>query len=189
MFANDSYKPTYTGPFLATGEQMRRARNNARASGDSRAVARTMRPMRRGVQAGSLASMLTGDMASDATRMQGINQANQTYNQMVQQNAANNLGFNQARINEFLGLQRLLREQDQLDMNVRASDADREADAQIFNRQLAAQREQDDRARRDARRRVLINALTGGALIGGIGLGGNAGRAMAGAGLLGSLYR
>jgi len=161
MFAPETYRPTYQGPFLATGETMRRARNDAQAVGDAASVARAYyRPMR-GVAAGSPMGNLRANIAADANAAQATAQSMQAYNQLVQQNAMQNLNADIFRAKEMRGLADLLRAKQEADYMMSSSKQDRDSQARIFEEQMRT----EDRMRRSAdeagRRRAILGILSG----------------------------
>jgi len=108
MFAPSTYSPTYSGPITATGETMRRARNDSVAQGLSRANRRMVRPMQQGVRAGTgnqryRTNLLAGLGEQDA-RLAGA----QAYNTYAQENAAAGLQYQANLANEMAGLRDLM---------------------------------------------------------------------------------
>ena len=107
MFAPSTYSPTYSGPITATGETMRRARNDAVAQGLSQANRRLVRPMQRGVRAG------TGNQQYRTNLLAGLGQQDarlagaQAYNTYAQENAAAGLQYQANLANEMAGLRDL----------------------------------------------------------------------------------
>ena len=169
MFAPNTYRPTHSGPFLATGETMRRARNDAQAAGDAQSVSRGFMPMRRGVAAGSLSDSLRSNMMADSQAMQAQAQSMQGYNQMAQDNATANLQYQTNLAREMGGLRDLLFSKESVDYSKQAAAQDRDASRAAFGDEMAAASAQQRMATESAQRRLYSNLLIG--LLGGVGLG------------------
>lgn len=171
MFAPETYRPTYQGPFLATGETLRRARNDAQASGDSQSIARGyVKPMR-GIQAGSPMSSLRASLMADAQGQQATSEGMTAYNQLAQQNSQNNLAFQVARAKELSGLASLLLGKQETDYMADAAQKDRDSSERVFKRQMQVNREIQRRQEEAAKRKVFMNAATG--ILTGLGFGVN----------------
>lgn len=169
MFAPETYRPTHQGPFLATGETLRRARNDAQAVGDSQSVARAYyRPMR-GVAAGSPMGGLRANMAADAGRSRATAQSMQAYNQLVQQNAMANLAAQTMQAQELRGLADLLRSGRETDYMRDAASADRASAARVFERQMQMENEARRLQNRQGERELGLGILGG--LVGGLAFG------------------
>ena len=169
MFAPETYRPTYQGPFLATGETMRRARNDTQSIGDAASVKRAYyRPMR-GVAAGSPMADLRAGMAADSRASQAAAQSMQAYNQLVQQNAMENLAFQTMRANEMRGLAQLLQGKRQADYSTTAANRDMASQSRVFEEQMRTEDEMRRMQDRAGRRRMALGVLSG--LVGGIGFG------------------
>lgn len=171
MFAPETYRPTYQGPFMATGETLRRARNDAQASGDSQAVARAYSKPMRGIQAGSPMSSLRASLLADAQGQQANNEGMNAYNQLSQQNSQNNLAFQVARAKELSGLASMLLGKKETDYMTEASQKDMDSSQRVFKRQMEVNREMQRRQEEAARRRVFMNSATG--ILTGLGFGVN----------------
>ena len=169
MFAPNTYRPTHSGPFLATGETMRRARNDAQAAGDAQSVSRGFMPMRRGVAAGSLSDSLRSNMMADSQAMQAQAQSMQGYNQMAQDNAMANLQYQTNLAREMGGLRDLLFSKESVDYGKQAAARDRDASRAAFGDEMAAAGAQQRMAVDAAQRRLYGSVLTG--LLGSAGLG------------------
>jgi len=122
MFAANSYKPTFSGPMLASGEQLRRGKNSAMQQSAFAGNQRAYLPRNTGVRAGSKMADYQSGLQADAAMAKGyaeaqrLAQADQLYNagatQRYQQNRAGEDAFLQ---NLLLG-QRRIDEGSALDM-------------------------------------------------------------------------
>lgn len=116
MFAANSYKPTFSGPITASGEQLRRGKNSAMQQSAFAGQQRAYLPKGRGIRAGSRLADYQSGMQADTAMAQGyakaqqLAQADQLYNadavQRYQQNRAGedaflrNLLLGQRRVDE-----------------------------------------------------------------------------------------
>lgn len=160
MFAPQSYRPTYSGPITATGETMRRARNDAVATGVSNANRRAVRPQMSGVRAG------TGMQNYRTNVLQGLGELDarmagqQAYNNYAQQNAAAGLQYQANLASEMSGLRDLLFSRDSEDMQYGLGMEELAADRLLNERQRAAGLSVG-RARLDAGNASIISGLLG----------------------------
>lgn len=112
MFMRDSFTSTYSGPFLASGETLSRARSQASADRDLAGNQRAYLQRNRGVQAGNKGSvyragLLAETQAANAGHMNAANVAR------AADDAATRMGFQTSMAEEGEGLRRLLFDRDQ----------------------------------------------------------------------------
>lgn len=169
MFAPETYRPTYVGPFMATGESLRRARNDAQAAGDAQAVRRAYLPQRAGVQAGSRNDFLRSSLMADSQQMQSNAQAMQAYNELAQSNANANLQGQIDLSKEMAGLRDLLYSKRAADYSLSASNLDREAQKRAFSQEMSANRAMAKQQTDAMKRRIATSVVTG--LLGSVGFG------------------
>lgn len=160
MFAPESYRPTYSGPITATGETMRRARNDAVATGLVNANRRAVRPNMKGVQAGTGMQNYRTNVLSGLGELDARAAGQQAYNQYAQGNAAANLQFQANLANEMSGLRDLLFSRDSEDMQYGIGMEELAADRLLNERQRAAGLSVG-RARLDAGTASILSGLVG----------------------------
>lgn len=107
MFAAGSFTPTYSGPFKASGDTLRRARADAFGQGAFEANQRATRPMFQGVRAGSKMQQYGGGVLSDLASAKGAVEAANAYNQFYQNNAGANLAYQTAVADEMDSIRNL----------------------------------------------------------------------------------
>jgi hypothetical protein len=112
MFARDTYSPTYSGPFMATGESLSRAKSTAGANRSFVGNDRAYRPVNQGVRVGSKGSVYRAGLLGDASAAQAGDH-NAAAMGRVMDDAQSRMAFQMNRAEEQDGLRRLLFDTDQ----------------------------------------------------------------------------
>lgn len=112
MFARDSYKPTYSGPFMATGETLSRAKSSAGANRSFVGNERAYRPVNQGVRAGSKGSVYRAGLLADTSAAQAGDHHAAAMGR-VMDDAQSKAQFQMNMADEADGLRRLLFDTDQ----------------------------------------------------------------------------
>lgn len=107
MFAQDTYNPTYSGPILASGDNLRRARNSAMQQSQFQGNVRAFRPQGLGIGAGSKMSAFRAGLLADAERFKGMTAAQQAYQDNVLSNAEARMAFQRNQAEEDAGIRSL----------------------------------------------------------------------------------
>ena len=154
MFAQDTYNPTYSGPILASGDNLRRARNSAMQQSQFQGNQRAFRPQGLGIGAGSKMSAFRSGLLADAERFKGMTAAQQAYQDNMMANAEASLSFQRNRAEEDAGIRGLQTTRLQADQKG-------ELDYRDLNigRALQERQRQVENQARDATRRASMGGL------------------------------
>ena len=157
MFSTDSFTPTYSGPILASGEAIRRARNSAMAQSEFAGNPRAFNPMMTGIGAGGRGNAYRKNIQGDVARSQGFSGAQQGYAENTMNNANANFQYQTNAAGEQSGLRGLL-----LDANKIDQTADLDIRQMGIGAHLqTAQREAENRAAGYRRKATIGGMLAG----------------------------
>lgn len=114
MFMRETYAPTYSGPFMATGETLSRAKSTAGSNRNFVGNVRAYKPQNAGVRAGSRGAEYRGGMIADSQAAQAGNHNAAAINRAMD-DAQSRFAFQSNMAEEAEGLRRLLLDTDQTD--------------------------------------------------------------------------
>jgi hypothetical protein len=117
MFSVGSYTSTYTGPFEASGETLRRGRGDALAAGAAAGQRRAYMAPGRGVGAGSGAMRYRAGLEADSKAAQGYGAAQQSLLANLMGNADSRLMYQNNQADELNLLRALQMQRDTSDQN------------------------------------------------------------------------
>lgn len=108
MFASGTYNPTYSGPILASGDTMRRARNSAMQQSEFAGNTRAFRNQQRGIGAGSKMSAFRAGLMADADAFKARAAASQAQQDSMIGNAEAMQAYQRNQAEEDAGIRSLL---------------------------------------------------------------------------------
>lgn len=146
MFARDSFTSTYSGPILASGESLARAKSGAASTRAFVGNERAYRPQMQGVRAGSKGSVYRAGLLGDAQASQAGDAYAAELARMAD-DASSRLDYSRGMAEEQEGLRRLLFDTDQTERFAQNALRKDNAFAEISARQRSADREMGSRSR------------------------------------------
>lgn len=146
MFARDSFTSTYSGPVLASGESLSRAKSGAASNRAFVGNERAYRPQMQGVRAGSKGSVYRAGLLGDAQAAQAGDAYAAQLARMAD-DADSRLDYSKNMAEEQEGLRRLLFDTDQTERFAQNALRKDNAFAQISALQRSADQEMGRRSR------------------------------------------
>lgn len=160
MFAQDTYNPTYSGPILASGDNLRRARNSAMQQAQFQGNQRAFRPQGLGIGAGSKMSAFRSGLLADAEKFKGMTAAQQAYQDNMLANAEANTNYQRNRAQEEAGIRSLRTNRLQTDQKGELDYRDLDIGTQLQIRQRRVENQARDAARGASMGGLLMGLFT-----------------------------
>jgi len=159
MFASDSYPPTYSGPIEASGEQMRRNRNQNMAQAAFRGNSRMFR-RQKGTGAGTQRDAYQSGLQADTEAAKGYANAQRTLFDQLTANTDANFAFQTNRAGEESSIRDLLLSRRNTDQSNELELRDIEIQRKLQERQRAVENESRRLARESSQGGILMNLFT-----------------------------
>lgn len=134
-FSNQNFAPTYSAPIYATGEQLRRTRNQAMAQSVFAGNERSTRTTGKGIGAGSGAMNYRTGIAADTAAGQGYAEAQKAAAEQMAANAGTRFQFQTGAADERNTLANLLLGRDSTDQRAMLDNRQIAIGNQVQNRQ------------------------------------------------------
>lgn len=141
MFAVGSYQSTYTGPFQASGETMRRQRNDAYAMGAASGDRRAYLNPNKGVGVGSKAMQYRAGLAGDSAAARQFGAGQQSLLENLTTNADSRFTYQNNQADELNMLRGLQLQREGADQNFRLTARGDEIDKNMTLRKMRAERD------------------------------------------------
>jgi len=150
MFASGSFETTYSGPILATGENVRRARNDARAMAAFAGQSRAYMPQTGGIGAGSRMSRFRAGLEADRRAAEQFGRGQQSVFENLANDAEGRFQYQNNQSDELNKLRTLMLDRNRVDQNFDLTLRGDRFDSELFRRQLDAQAYQAAKQRRSS---------------------------------------
>ena len=150
MFASGTFDTTYSGPILASGENARRAKNDARAMAAFSGQQRAFMPQTGGVGAGSRMNRYRAGLEADRRAAEQYGQAQQSMFENLANNAESGFQYQNNQADELNRLRALMLDRSRIDQNFDLTLRGDQFDSELFKRQLDAQAYQAAKQRRSS---------------------------------------
>lgn len=150
MFASGTFDTTYSGPILASGENAKRARNDARAMAAFAGQSRALTPQVGGVGAGSRMTRYRTGLESDRRAAEQYGRAQQSMFDNLASNAESQFQYQNNQSDELNRLRALMLDRNRVDQTFDLTLRGDRFDSELFKRQLDAQAYQAAKQRRSS---------------------------------------
>lgn len=159
MFAAGTLQTTYSGPIYATGETLRRARNDAKAMAGFTGQSRAYQPQTGGVGAGSRMSLYRSGIEADRRAAEQNARAQQSLFDSLADDSESRFEFENNRADEMNKLRALMLDRGRIDQNFDLTLRGDTFDSQLTGRRLAAERYQADKQRKSSFLSTLLDII------------------------------
>jgi hypothetical protein len=150
MFASGTFETTYSGPILATGENARRAKNDARAMAGFAGQSRAYLPQTGGVGAGSRMSRYRAGLEADRRAAEQYGRGQQSMFENLASDAEGRFQYQNNQADELNKLRALMLDRNRIDQNFDLTLRGDQFDSELVRRQLDAQAYQAAKQRRSS---------------------------------------
>lgn len=150
MFASGTFDSTYSGPILASGENARRAKNDARAMAAFAGQSRALVPQVGGVGAGGRMGRYRAGLESDRRAAEQYGRAQQSMFDNLASNSESQFQYQNNQADELNRLRALMLDRNRIDQNFDLTLRGDQFDSELFKRQLDAQAYQAAKQRRSS---------------------------------------
>lgn len=159
MFATGTFDTTYSGPILASGENVRRARNDARAMAAFTGQSRAFAPQVGGVGAGSRMTRYRAGLESDRRAAEQYGRAQQSIFENLANNTESQFQYQSNQADELNRLRALMLDRNRIDQNFDLTARGDRFDSELFKRRLDAEAYQAAKQRRSSFLSTLLDIV------------------------------
>ena len=159
MFAGGTFETTYSGPILASGENARRARNDARAMAAFAGQARAYAPQTGGIGAGSRMNRFRSGLEADRRMAEQYGRSQQSLFENLANDAESRFQYQNNQSDELNKLRALMLDRNRIDQNFDLTLRGDRIDSELFQRQLDAQAYQAAKQRRSSFLSTLLDII------------------------------
>lgn len=159
MFASGTFATTYSGPILASGDNARRARNDARAMAAFTGQTRAYMPQVGGVGAGSRMSRYRAGLTADRSAAEQYGRAQQSIFEGLANNAESQFQYQNNQADELNRLRALMLDKNRIDQTFDLTLRGDRFDAELFKRRLDAEAYQAAKQRRSSFLSTLLDIV------------------------------
>lgn len=159
MFASGTFDTTYSGPILASGENARRARNDARAMAAFTGQSRAFMPQVGGVGAGSRMSRYRAGLEADRRGAEQYGKAQQSIFENLANNTESQFQYQSNQADELNRLRALILDRNRIDQNFDLTLRGDRFDSELFKRRLDAEAYQAAKQRRSSFLSTLLDIV------------------------------
>ena len=117
MFASGTFQTTYSGPIFATGETLRRSRNDARSMAGFTGQTRAYRPQTGGIGAGSQMAQYRAGLEADRRSADQYGRSQQALFDSLSNDSESRFEFENNRADETNKLRALMLDRNRVDQN------------------------------------------------------------------------
>jgi hypothetical protein len=139
MFASGTFATTYSGPIQATGETVRRARNDAKAMAGFTGQERAFRPQTGGVGAGSRMSRYRAGLEADRRSADHYGRAQRALFDSLADDAEGRFEFEGNRADELNRFRSLMLDRNRIDQNFDLALRGEQFESDLLRRRLEAE--------------------------------------------------
>jgi hypothetical protein len=150
MFASGTLQTTYSGPVLATGETVRRARNDARSMAGFAGQSRAYRPQTGGVGAGSRMGQYRAGIEADRRAAEQIGRSQQALFDSLSSDSGSRFEFETNQADEQNKLLTLMLDRNRIDQTFNLTRRGDTFDSDLNRRRLDAESYQAAKQRRSS---------------------------------------
>jgi hypothetical protein len=150
MFASGTLQPTYSGPIFATGETVRRARNDSRSMAGFAGQPRAYRPQTGGVGAGSRMTQYRAGIEADRRAADQIGRSQQALFDSLSSDSESRFEYQNNQADEFNKLRALMLDRNRIDQSFDLTLRGDQFDSDLNRRRLNAEAYQAGKQRRSS---------------------------------------
>lgn len=150
MFASGTLQTTYSGPIFATGETLRRARNDARSMAGFAGQSRAYRPQTGGVGAGGRMAQYRAGIEADRRAADQIGRSQQALFDSLSGDAESRFDFQNNQADELNKLRALMLDRNRIDQTFDLTLRGDQFDSDLNRRRLSAEAYQAGKQRRSS---------------------------------------
>lgn len=159
MFAGGTFDTTYSGPILASGENVRRARNDARAMASFAGQSRAFAPQTGGIGAGSRMNRYRAGLEADRRAADQYGRAQQSILDGLANNAESQFQYQNNQADELNKLRALMLDRSRIDQTFDLTLRGDQFDSELFKRRLDAEAYQSGKQRRSSFLSTLLDII------------------------------
>jgi hypothetical protein len=159
MFASGTFESTYSGPILASGENVRRARNDARAMAAFAGQSRSFMPQVGGGGAGSRMNRYRAGLEADRRTAEQYGRSQQALFENLADNAESRFQYQSNQADEHNRLRSLMLDRSRIDQNFDLTLRGDRFDSELFRRRLDAEAYQAAKQRRSSFLSTLLDIV------------------------------
>jgi len=159
MFASGTFQTTYSGPIVATGETIRRARNDARAMAGFAGQSRAYRQQTGGVGAGSRMDQYRAGIEADRRAADQFGRSQQAMFNALGSDADSRFEFESNRAEELNRLRALMLDRNRIDQTFNLTKRGDKFDSDLNRRRLDAEAYQAAKQRRSSFLSTLLDII------------------------------
>ena len=159
MFAGGTFDTTYSGPILASGENARRGRNDARAMAAFAGQQRALVPQTGGVGAGSRMSRYRAGIEADRRAGEQYVASQQSLLENLANASESRFQYQSNQADELNKLRSLMLDRNRIDQNFDLTLRGDRLDSDLFRRQMDAQAYQAGKQRRSSFLSTLLDII------------------------------
>jgi hypothetical protein len=159
MFASGTLQTTYSGPIVATGETMRRARNDARSMAGFAGQSRAYRQQTGGVGAGSRMGQYRAGIEADRRSADQFGRSQQAIFDALSSDADSRFEFESNQADEVNRLRALMLDRNRIDQTFNLTRRGDKFDSDLQRRRIDAEAYQAGKQRRSSFLSTLLDII------------------------------